>query len=192
MHTRRIAGFLLGAWMMGSVLLAFIENENLFGVDEILKAPPSEAAKTLQAIGPDQARLLFRFQAAEENRAASEAWEWTQLALGAALLLVTFIGTRANRYAMIFAGGMLVAAIFQRFLVTPEIEWVGRALDFAPAGAAAAQRERLSVVTGAYWAVEILKFLLGLSLAAYLFIYKTRMRTQLDSDAAHMVRSTRR
>src|SRR5215471_15733202 len=69
MHYTRIAAFVLGAWLLGSVFLTFVATRNFATVDLVLKAPPAEASRMIQSLGSNNARQLLRYLAGEENRA---------------------------------------------------------------------------------------------------------------------------
>ncbi|MEO7144454.1 MAG: hypothetical protein ABI165_13225 [Bryobacteraceae bacterium] len=180
MHTRRIAGFLLGALTIGCLIVDFAAAENLRGVERIMQSPAPEASKMVQALGYTQARALLRYAANEANRFDFETWEWTEIVLGAGLLLVTLAGTRGNKFATLVCVAILCAICFQRFFIRPEIVWLGRAFDFAPLDGATAQRNRYWTMRQAYDAIEVLKLLLSASLAGYLFIFRAKLRGKLQ------------
>ena len=106
MHSHRTAAFLVGCLILGSLFMIFVATQNFATVDRVLAAPqPQEAAQMFQTLGPDNARILLRYLAGEENRLFFTSWELTQIALGVlltALLLLTVkkpaLGGNHRRY----------------------------------------------------------------------------------------------
>src|SRR5271154_5230083 len=92
MHHTRIAVFLLGAWLFGSLSIAYVATQNFDAVDQVMKNPPPAAAKMIQTLGDDNARHLLRHLAGEENRSYFETWELAQLFIGVALIVVLLLG----------------------------------------------------------------------------------------------------
>ena len=67
MHYSRIAAFLLGGLLLGSLFMAFVATENFRTAGEILKAPPPQAEKMIQQLGEENFRLLLRYQAGDRR-----------------------------------------------------------------------------------------------------------------------------
>src|SRR5208282_3012037 len=114
MQHSRIAAFLLGALLLGSLFLAFVATRNFRAVDAVLNSPPPEASKMIQTLGHQNARQLLRYLAGEENRGYFEAWELAQLALGVALVAFLLLGVEKRLLASL-AGAMLALTLFQHF-----------------------------------------------------------------------------
>ena len=75
MHRYRMAAFLTGCLILGGLFMIFVATGNFGTVDRVLAAPPPEAAPMLQTLGPENARLLMRYLAGEENRLFFTSWE---------------------------------------------------------------------------------------------------------------------
>ena len=73
MHYSRISAFLLGALLTGSLFMAFVATGNFQTASEILKAPPAPAEKMIKLLGDENARMLLRYQAGEENRLVGQS-----------------------------------------------------------------------------------------------------------------------
>ena len=86
MHTRRLASFILGAWILGSLIMLFVSYQNGLNVDKILNNPPGPVAKDIEELGSDITRLLLKYQATEMNRFLSETWGVGQIGIGLAFL----------------------------------------------------------------------------------------------------------
>lgn len=137
-----------------------------------MEAPSPGASLLIQKIGIDSAQTLLRYEAEEQNRYFMVRWEWTQMALAVVLAAVLYLGTHVSRLAMVICGIMLMLVIFMHFVLTPEITWLGRNLDFGP-DPGGGGRTRYWILQALYSGLEVLKLLLGASLAIYLFVFKS-------------------
>jgi hypothetical protein len=183
MHHARIAAFLLGAWLMGSLFLAFVATSNFATVDQVLKTPPVEAEKMIQSLGGENARHLLRYLAGEENRGFFETWEVAQLLLGVGLAAILLIGLR-QRLTVGLAGAMLILTAFQHFKITPEMIWLGRSIDFISWTADSQARDQFWKLHGAYGIIEGVKLLLMLVIAGFLFtMSRRRSRQRVEVNA---------
>ena len=61
--------------MGGALLMAWIAAEGFSSVDRVLARPHSTATLQFKALGRADARLLLRYQVAEQNRGYLEKWE---------------------------------------------------------------------------------------------------------------------
>src|ERR1700704_1665286 len=175
-HTR-IAAFLLGAWLLGTLFMIFVATQNFETVDRVMKSPPPEAYKMILALGNDSARMLLRYTAGEENRFFFENWELAQLVLGALLTGLLIFGVESRMLAG-FSGAMLILTIFEHFKITPEMAWLGRSFDFLPWTAESLSRDQFWKLHGAYAAIEIVKMLLAVVIAGFLFQMRQRRPKQ--------------
>lgn len=178
MHTRRIAAFLLGAWLLGTVFMAVVAFE-IFGViDQVLAAPA--AASLIARMGADNARLFLRYFAASCNHTILNYWEWAQVIFGITLAATLFFARYVSRVAAAACAVMVLLVLFVHFVIAPELAFVDRNL-----GADPAVQRNAGMLSGVYSAIEIVKFLIGAALAAYLFAFKNgsrrRVRRELDT-----------
>jgi hypothetical protein len=182
MHHSRIAAFLLGAWLLGSLFLAFVATRNFKTVDEVLKSPPPEASKMIQTLGGNNAPQLLRYLAGEENRGFFEAWEVAQLALGTALTAFLLFGVEKRLLAGV-SGAMLILTLFQHLKITPEMIWLGRSIDFLPSTAESQARDQFWKLHGIYAGIEVVKMLLAVGIAGLLFpLRRGRQRRRVEID----------
>jgi hypothetical protein len=182
MHHLRIAAFLVGAWLLGSLFLAFVATRNFHAVDAVLNAPPSEASKMIQTLGHENARQLLRYLAGEENRSFFEAWEITQLILGIALTGFLLAGSEKRLLAGL-AGALLTLTLFQHLKITPDLLWMGRSIDFLPGTAESQTRDQFWKLHGIYGGIEVFKMLLAVTIAAFLFpLRRRRLRQPVQVD----------
>src|SRR5690242_2198711 len=131
MHYTRVAAFLLGACILGSLFVAFVATQNFQTVDEVLKSPPPEAWKMIQGLGNDSARHLLRHLAGEENRRVFETWELAQISIALALTASFLFGVK-NRVLAGLAVAIVILTLFEHLKLTPELTWLGRSIDFLP------------------------------------------------------------
>jgi nitroreductase len=174
MHHQRIAAFLSGCLVLGSLFMIFVATQNFQTVDRVLASPPPEAAQMFQTLGPDNSRLLLRYLAGEENRLFFVAWEWAQMALGIALTAILLFAIRRGLLAGL-AGGMVIIALFQHFEITPQMISVGRLIDFG-AGAGSAAYTEFWRLHGLYGVLEVAKLVLVAAVAVLLFFWSAQAR----------------
>jgi hypothetical protein len=161
MRARRIACLLLGFWLGACVLMAWITTDSFRAVDRLLVEPNPVASPLIHGLG-SKARMLFRYQVSEQNRAAFATWEMVQLAFGAGLFLFLLFGSRERKLPMILVLVMLAVVAVQRLLFTPTLVNLGRSLDFAAADSGS--RSAFWVAHSAYSGAEVFKWLVGLFL----------------------------
>lgn len=182
MHYRRISAFLLGALLTGSLLMAFVATRNFQTVSAILKSPAPQADPMIQTLGEENARLLLRYLAGEENRLLFESWERAELILGASLAALLYF-TRERKVLAGLAGAMVILTVFQHFKVTPELVWQGRLIDFVPATVDSAVRRQFSKLHAAYGMIEMVKLLLIIAIGVALFPRRRGSHRRVEVDA---------
>jgi hypothetical protein len=182
MHFRRLAAWLLGAWLAGSMFMDLVATQNFRSVDRLLTAPPAQIAEQIQKLGGhDTARVFLRYQASELNRAYFQNWERGQIALGLTLFLVMLFGAFPNRPMLLLALLMLGIVLLMHFYLTPEITRLGRTIDFIPPAASSPERSRFWKFHGAYSASELVKLGLGLGLT-YVLLRRRRKSEPAQID----------
>jgi hypothetical protein len=182
MHYSRISAFLLGALLTGSLFMAFVASGNFQTVSEILKSPPPQADKMIKVLGDENARLLLRYLAGEENRLFFEIWETAELVLG--LLLAGLLFLAGNRRLLAgLAGAIVILTIFQHFKITPELVWQGRAIDFVPATGDQTARQQFFKLHAAYGLIEVVKLLLIIGIGIGLFPRRRGAHQRVEVDA---------
>lgn len=185
MHTRRVATFVLGAWLGCSLLMILLQVMNLRFTASLLATPSDQAAAFLKKSGSqDSAVLMMRYQAAEQNRRYGDLWEDAQFGLGIVLGGTLFLGTQRRIFPMVMCGLMLLMVLFEHIGISPELGFSGRETDFPPGSAAVGPLVRMNAMGLVYAWIEGAKLVLGVLLAGYLFIFRAgRTRKQLDAIA---------
>jgi hypothetical protein len=176
MHTRRLAAIILGAWLGGSLLMLAIPARNLAAVDEMLRAPSPKAAQFLGKVDEANVRPLLTHHAYLVNRWMSRLWEQVQIGLGLALLLCLYIGIDGKRYTLVLCLLMLAAVAFLRLFLTPEMQKLAEAADFAIPSQPSVARDRLWSLRSGYLVTDNIKLALGILLAVGLLLRRRRRR----------------
>ena len=161
--------------------MIFVATQNFATVDRVLAAPPQEAAQMFQTLGPENARLLLRYLAGEENRLFFTNWELTQIALGALLTAVLLLAIQSRLLAGL-VGAMLIIALFQHFRVTPEMIALGRLVDFG-GGSGSAAYSQFWRLHGLYGVLEVVKLAL-LVVVAGILLFGGRAKTPEPVEAS--------
>jgi hypothetical protein len=148
--------------------MAWVAAESFSSVDRLLARPHAVATAEFKELGRADARLLLRYQVAEQNRWYFEAWETTQIVMGMLFFFFMLFATRENKFALFLVLLMIAGVLVERFLLTPGLISLGRMIDFVPPDADSGERTQFWVLDSWYWGVELAKLILGLALAARL------------------------
>jgi hypothetical protein len=188
MHTRRVGAFLIGAWLIGSLIVWFVTSQSLVNVDRILNSPPTTLSREFENMAPDVTRRILTYEAMQHNGHVSEAWEVMQLGLGAALLATSVLTAHRSRFLIGSAVVMTLMTAIMGLYLTPTINALGRSFDFLPAAAPPAVRE--SVLSYQTWhrVLEVLKTGLGFAIAARLLFDRYNWRDKLIPTASKPTR----
>ena len=101
---RRLAALVLGAWLGASILADIAVTQNFQAVDRFLQVPGNaNTSAALNRIGRDQARMILRRNAGEENNWIFLNWERVEMALGGLLFLILLFGGRPQK---LFVGAL--------------------------------------------------------------------------------------
>lgn len=174
MHSRRLACLVLGLWLAGSVFMAWVATETFHSVDRLLDRPHPAASLEFRTLGPQASRLLLRYAASEQNRYLFENWEIAQIILGVLFFFFLLFGTHEDKFSLMMALLMLLIALGQRLLVTPELVAIGRTIDFIPPETRSGMRTKFMLLHRGYEAVEVFKWMIGLALAGRLIVSRRR------------------
>lgn len=174
MHLRRFLCFLLGIWLVGGLMVAWIASESFSLADQLATQPNPIAAAQLRSIPAATVRMLLRYQSGEQNRYYFEAWEYAQIMLGFFLFCFVLFGTRENKIFLFLILGMLLIVFLQRFFLTPELKSLGRELDFAAPETMGSERARFWVLHGGYTMAELMKLGTGFFVTLHLLFGRWR------------------
>jgi hypothetical protein len=174
MHSGRFACLLLGVWLAGCLFMAFISRQNLDTADRLIANGDPAILLHSGSAGIQAMRGLLRYHALEQTRAANESWETAQVVLGIFFFFFLLFGTREDKRTLAIPLLMVLVALAERLLLTPEITSRARLLDFVRQGSHAADRVKLLVLQRVYLGCELGKAALGLILAARLILARPR------------------
>jgi hypothetical protein len=175
MHLRRIALFLLGGWLVGSVLILFVSSANYEAADAVLRSPPPQAAKVLSILPSEQGRMLLFFVASEASRSYSTVWEPLQSLLGIGTAGALFLDRRTRFYSA-GIGLMLLLVFFEWLVILPQLDWLGRSIDFVSWKVYSSTRDQYWNLRAVYLGVGMVKLLVGAGVVAALLVMRTRSR----------------
>jgi hypothetical protein len=169
--------------------MAFLVLENLRFPGQLMASATLPAQQILKKIGPDEALLLFHYQAQEHTRSYLSLWELGQIAIGLAVIVALLVADTKRKALPLGLGlAMFAIVLFQHFAIGPELAFRGRDADFPPGNRTFGVQARLWAMQEAYIGTEAVKLLMGGVLASFLFAYRveSRRRRKLDViDNAH-------
>jgi hypothetical protein len=168
MHTRRLAAYLLGAWILGILIFSFVNTQNFANVDRIMNNPPGPVAKDIEDLGQDITRLMMRYQASELSRFLLEVWGVAQIGIGLAVLCAALFTAHRSKFIMFAAGSMILIVIFQVGYVLPSMAAISRSYDFLPPAAAPKERDIYASYHVMYSTAEALKLIISFLLSGRL------------------------
>ena len=164
---RTVIAFLLGSWMLGTVLLGAVASENFFMIDRLLESSsrshPSFQKDAAQ-LPPGEARLMLRYVSSELNRFYFNVWGWLELGLASLAVLLAVRGSLPRRVTIGF-GVMLALVAVMTLYITPRITEVGRALDYVPRNPVPPSLAEFGMLHGAYSFMDLAKLGIGIWLA---------------------------
>jgi hypothetical protein len=189
MHTRRVGAFLIGAWLLGAVMMPYMASQSYSNVDRFFSDLPPAVSKQVDAVGHDAIRQILRFQASQHHRHVFETWEAIQLGILAALLATSFFTAHRSRIVILATALMFVMVLIAYLQLTPVMNELSRIYDFLPPGSAAAERENYNSYSVWYRVLEILKAMLAILIAARLLLDRYDWQEKLAPGAiAHTPR----
>jgi hypothetical protein len=152
--------------------MTWVAAESFSSVDRLLARPHPVATAEFKALGRAEARLLLRYQVAEQNRWYFETWEIAQIIMGALFFFFVLFATEENKFALFLILLMIAGVVIQRALLTPAIVSLGRLIDFVPPDTSSGEGTQFWVMHTWYWGVELGKWSLCLALAARLISHR--------------------
>jgi len=176
MHATRVVTFLLGAWLIGTLFVDSMVYTNLRLPEEAISGAPPAAENIIKNYGPEQAPLLLHYYAGETNQYFLYRWELIELGLGLILLPCVFAATERKVIPLVMASFLLILALAQFFVVSPELAYRGREVAFPPGKGNVLLEARLTKMWGMFAGTEGVLVVVGGALAGYVASYKTRRR----------------
>jgi hypothetical protein len=152
--------------------MQWMASSNVNAVEGLLLRPRPDAAAYLKTLGhpsilPAQILPLAQYLAAEQNRSLYQTWGMVQIAVSALFFFLLLFGTKLGKLPLALALFLFVIALGERLVITPEMDMVGRAADFAtdPSHRVRLAREALGY---GYSVAELAKWFLAAGVAGIL------------------------
>ncbi len=156
---RALLIMLLGGWIVGTLLIAFVATQNFRTVDRLLSAPTVEFSRAIAPIAHDEARVVLRYLVSELNRLFFNAWGITQLALGAVIVALA-LGLRPLDRTVITIAATVFVIVIVLLLLSQSLLPLGRSLDFVPRTPVPLELVRFRRLHLIYTAIDMLKLIL--------------------------------
>ncbi len=184
MFTRRIATFIIGAWLGCAVLMCAVALVSGDSGSETVLVLPEQAQSLSDKIGQGATETLLNFQASEQLRRHWYSWEDAQMFLALALAVSLGLSGRGKLFPLVLTALMFGVLMFQHFGIMPTLQRVGRDLAFLTENRTPVEQELWSQLR-IYGGLETLKLLLGGVLASYLFVAQNSRRSRRSSRKRH-------
>ena len=175
----RLALCLLGAWLMGSLMMFAVAPQNFYVIDHLLESSPNARFHALAAeLGPGSLRECLRYLASELNRTFFLQWNVLQVVLGGAVVWLCWQRQVRPRPKVPALAAMFHVALLLG-VITPLITRVGRSLDFVPRAPAPPQLSTFQLAHVAYTLLDVLKVLcVGVATVLLLRTHKGDLQEQ--------------
>jgi len=175
---RRIATFLLGAWIGCSILILVIVLQNPSEAGLVVSAPVDGARALIEKMGAGEAQMLLRHFSNEQSRAFLANWELAQMVLTLVMLVTLILSGQRWALPVILTVVMLIVVLVQHFGITPDLLFYGRQADFVRQEASFSLDSQIWTLTRAYGALEAVKLLCGGVMASYFFMSQSSTRVR--------------
>jgi hypothetical protein len=160
--------FCMGAWLMGTVLMALVAAENFWTVNRLLDAQPNQKfAADIEKFGRGETHDLLYYYSSELNRLYFQYWNLAQLAIGILTLWLVVRVPEADKSKWCIVA-MLGIVMFLTVLITPRIVSVGRQLDFVPRDPQPPGLRTFGLLHAAYTVFDGIELILGILVTLWL------------------------
>jgi hypothetical protein len=187
MFSRRLATFVLGIWMGCCALVDILALEGHRIANLLLDSPGPDVKGVLTKAADAQVATLLHHMASEQTRAIFDNWEQAQLVLALAMLVTLVFTDQRKILAVLMCAAMAMLVLVQHFVVTPDLNSLGRSADFLAEAGSFSIRAQTWTLVQIYGGLETLKLLIGGVLASYFFgmestVKRSKMRRSRSSD----------
>ncbi|MBI2819684.1 MAG: hypothetical protein HYX73_06875 [Acidobacteria bacterium] len=180
---RTAMSFLLGGWLIGTILVGFVAAENFWLIDRLLLTSLHPTFhEDVGMLPAGEARAMLRYLASEQNRFFFVWWGWAEAVLGIVLLLMA-ARSSSGRLLLGFALMLALVAVSQLYL-TPRIVEVGRSLDFVPREPPPPNLRSFSLLHAVYSAIDLIKLAIG-GWMTWLLLKQSKTTTKAASPQEH-------
>jgi hypothetical protein len=169
MFSRRLATFVLGIWMGCCALVDILALEGHRITRQVLDSPSPDVKGVLAKAGDAPVGTLLHHVDSEQTRATFETWEDAQMLLALAMAVMLVFTDQRKILAIAMCAAMGLVVLVQHFGVTPDLNILGRSVDFLAEAASFNVRTQAWTLTQIYGALETFKLVIGGVLASYFF-----------------------
>ena len=173
----------LGLWLAGMVMVAYVASLSLRTVGSVMAIPPHEASEWIDVLGKDKVRTLLLHGSSEVNRSLLEFWGNTDLII-CVFLLVAMVMNKSGKVMIILTAELLLLGTASTFLLTPQMVAVGRQLDFRVVFPVPPEIVQFAALERMYFGVSLVRVLLVGTMVAMLLNRSSRSprvrRSRLD------------
>ena len=165
---RQWAIFGMAMWLMGTVSMAVVATQNFFTIDRLLEAQGNPAfVAAVSKLGASESRELLRYLSSELNRLYFQYWNLAQLPIGIFVLwmVVRLPGSQRAKWEVV---AMLAIVLFLTVVITPQILYVGRELDFVPRDPQPPRLRTFGLLHATYTLLDGIELILGILVTVWL------------------------
>lgn len=165
---RSWAVFGMGLWLMGTVAVAVVATQNFYTIDRLLEAQPNPAfSAAVNKLGRPEAREVLRYLSSELNRLYFQYWNLAQMPIGIFVLwmVVKLPGSQRAKWEVV---AMLGIVLFLTVVITPQMLYVGREIDFIPREPPPPQLRTFGLLHAAYTLLDGIELILGILVTTWL------------------------
>jgi hypothetical protein len=165
---RQWAVFGMAAWLMGTIFIAIVATQNFYTIDRLLDAQHNPAfGAAVNRLGLPESREVLRYLSSELNRLYFQYWNLAQLVIGIFVLwmIVRIPDSRRVRW---FVVAMLGIVLLLTIVITPQMLYVGRELDFVPRDPQPPRLRTFGLLHAAYSFLDGIEVILGIMVTVWL------------------------
>ena len=165
---RQWAVFGMAALLTGTVFFAVVATQNFYTIDRLLASQPNPAfGAAVNKLGAPEARDLLRYLSSELNRLYFQYWNVAQLLFGIFVLwmILKLPNSRGPKWYVV---AMLAIGLVLTIVITPQMLYVGRELDFAPHDPQTARLRTFGLLHAAYTLLDAIQMILGIMVMVWL------------------------
>lgn len=165
---RQWSVFGMAALLAGTVFMAIVATENFYTIDRLLASQPNPAfGAAVNKLGAPEAREVLRYLSSELNRLYFQYWNAAQFVLGIFVLWMIRKLPNSGRvkwYVVAMLGIVLVLTV----VVTPQMLFIGRELDFVPHDPQTPRLRTFGLLHAAYTLLDAIEMILGVMVTVWL------------------------
>jgi hypothetical protein len=162
------AVFGMALWLMGTIAMVVVATQNFYTIDRLLEAQPNPSfSAAVNKLGTEDAREVLRYLSSELNRLYFQYWNLAQLAIGLLVLwmIVKLPGSQRVKWYVV---AMLAIVLFLTVVITPQMLYVGRELDFIPRVPPPPRLRTFGLLHAAYSFLDGILVILGMLVMVWL------------------------